>query len=286
MPKVHTLGDFHKLALSVTDKACRKALLSMHKRFQFQHGCSTSQTPLLPRNISNMFAKYGNVLNVRDVRAHPQLFTFVKWYGRNDIIRRLSKKDLGQWLDLCVNTLGHICGFISDQHGIRKWFLLYLRGECPGLLSGKQQFCLQHTLMCGKSQSVHISDAVFAETVEFIDCVVGVSKQQHQQDRWLQTSLSFCSAPRFINLCDWSRSILCSLFHPKLIFVVVILFKQHVQVFRTAGRRASVAMIIRAKNDHTCNFAIAQKLRDLNLLDRVPFYINVLLCKQQGLYLV
>lgn len=286
MPRLYTLGDFHKLALSVSNKECRRQLLAMHKQFRSRHGCSTTHTPILPKNISNMFARSGKALNACDVRSQANLFTFVKWYGQNDIIRQLSQKDLGQWLDLCVHTLAHIYSFCRapDRKVIRKWFLLHLRGECS-VFTHRTQLCVQHALMCGKTSLDRISDTVFTEMADFVDCVVGVDKHQQQ---WLKTSLSFRDAPKMNDLCDWSRQLVHSLFGQKTTLVLVILFGQHVQVFRDEGQEALVAIIIRTKNDNTCNSAIVNKLESYNLLetDRAPFYLNVMLSKQHGLYVV
>lgn len=288
-PKLHTIGDFHKLALSTKDKDCKSGLLAMHKQFRLRHGCSTANTPLLPNNIDIMLPKHSRALNVRDVRSHAKLFTFVQWYGHNNIVRELSKKDLGHWLDLCVHTLMHIAGLhdTSDKRGLRQCFLLYLRGQCPGWLHTKRHFCLQHALACGESQLLlRITDKVFAEVVSFIERIVGVSERE--EDRaWLQTSLSFHDKAKVATLCDWSYGLAHTLFGVKTAFVLVILFKQHVEVFCSPGEQATMVLVIRSKTDDTCMMAIAKRLRDTNLITvgRSPTCLDVRLCRHHGLYM-
>ncbi|MBE35339.1 MAG: hypothetical protein CMI16_07270 [Opitutaceae bacterium] len=298
MSKLYTLGEFHKLAKSTRDKECRKRLLFMHKQFQCQHVCGVASTPLLPMNVRHMFARNTKMVldGVRDVRTIASLFAFVKWYGRNRVVRKLSKKELGHWLVLCVNTLVHIQGFSRDgDDGSERraatcaWFLAHVRGD-TSRCSHRTQLSLHYTVSRGRAATAATtttSQGTFDEVVEFLDSVVGT--REHSAPFWFDTSLSFREAPRVRALCEWSRALVRSLLGDTTNLLLVVLFSRHVQVFRdpeAEKRTTTVAVVVRSKTDDTPNDAIVEMLHSHELMstDKELFFFNVTLRKDRGLY--
>ena len=314
--RLFRVRDFHQMAQHTRERCTKRQLLLMHKKLKSSDSWSTSYTTMLPADISRMFGHSSYLARVVDARRVPHVLAFLSWYGQHNLLRRMSTRELGEWLVLCTRTLVHIYELSqstkraesTDYSFMRRALLRFVRCDDTNRASATHGL-LRPELVgtgCALAAGVWCAPATTTSTAatraaDFLKTVTGrnvvddMAAPVHSQEQqpcatFLDTTVCFDRAQdaTIVKLCDWAKRVTGTFFGRDASCVLVVCFKHCVRALHSPGTPASVIVVVRSKRSTLCSNELICKLNSNGLLrtGQPVVYVTALHLSHGGAYVL